>query len=50
MFGRFYFDSDNKLTRKIHLLFEIGVVVAFKSMLAVIFQLCFLTVFLFSHL
>ena len=30
-FGRFYFDSDNKLIRKIHLLFEIGALVAFRS-------------------
>ena len=34
---RFYSDSDNKIIYKIHLLFEIGAVVAFKTVPAVFF-------------
>ena len=46
---RFYSDSDNKLICKIHLLFEIGAVVAFKTVLAVFIHVYNPSVYIFSH-
>ena len=46
---RFYSDSDNKLIRKIHLLFEVGAVVAFKTVLAVFIRVTFSVDFYFSY-